>query len=198
MKLPPLEKLKKPALFDEEMKTLRPFAKRPAPAEGWIKKLRGVMDMTAAQLGKRLGVSQPRITQLERMERNGRTTLRTMNDVAEAMECQFVYAFVPKKSMAVMMESRAKELGERLFYNELVEMTFKGDSSVASYKRNKQMHIYARQLMFLRWPTYLWSDEIMKVDVGDFTIPPDDKEESIADDFLEEDFIDEEDEDYNI
>ena len=196
MKLPPLEKLKRPALFDDEMKPLRSFAQSPAPAEGWIKKLRGVMDMTAAQLAKRLGVSQPRITQLERLEQKGRTTLRTMNDVAEAMECQFVYAFVPKKSMAAMMEARAKEMGERLFYNELVEMTFKRDPSVASYKRNKQMHIYARQLMFLRNPTYLWSDEIMQVDVGEFTMPPDDKEERLADDFLEDDFID--DEEYDI
>ena len=39
------------------------------------------------------------IAQAERGEAKGKVTIETLKRMAEAMECEFVYAFVPKKNI---------------------------------------------------------------------------------------------------
>lgn len=49
----------------------------------------------AAELGRRLGVTRARVSQAEQAERAGGVTLRSMQEMAKAMGCRFVYAIVP-------------------------------------------------------------------------------------------------------
>ncbi|HAX91214.1 MAG TPA: hypothetical protein DCY07_03270 [Rhodospirillaceae bacterium] len=185
MKLPPFDMPQDAVAFDEETKALRRFARASSskgsrPAEGWITKLRHALGMSAAQLAKRMGTHQPRISELERQEREGNITLNKLDKAAQAMGCRLVYALVPETSVCAMREERAKWMGEKLFDKELLEMVFKGDKSVASYKRNKQMHIYARQAVMLHSPVHLWNDALIKADVGDFVMPDDEREEDVS------------------
>ena len=46
------------------------------------------LGMTTAQYGKRLGVSQPRIVELEKSEQEGGVTLNTLQRAAEALGCR--------------------------------------------------------------------------------------------------------------
>jgi predicted DNA-binding mobile mystery protein A len=64
--------------------------------------------MTSKQLAVRLGVSQPRVTKIEKGEREGSITLDTLRRTAQAMDCQLIYAFVPRRPLHELVEERAR------------------------------------------------------------------------------------------
>lgn len=79
-----------------------------SPRGGWIRAVRDALGMSSRQLAGRLGVSQSRITPLERAEAQGAATLKTLKEAAEALDCTFVYAFVPNKPLDQIVEDRAR------------------------------------------------------------------------------------------
>lgn len=79
-----------------------------APPKGWIKAIRESLGMTARQLAARMGVAPSRIPAIEKAEVTGATTIKTLRQAAEAMDCTFVYAFVPTKPLDDILRDRAK------------------------------------------------------------------------------------------
>lgn len=79
------------------------------PPEGWICTTRKALGMSAAQLARRIGKTRALISNTEKAELEGRVTLKTMQKLAESMECCFVYAIVPKENVESVLEARAKE-----------------------------------------------------------------------------------------
>ncbi len=75
--------------------------------KSWIGTIREALGMTALQLAKRLGVTQPRIVKMEQNEKN--LKISTMEKVAQALNCEFVYYFKPKDSFQNIVEAQAKE-----------------------------------------------------------------------------------------
>lgn len=85
------------------------------PAKGWLRAVREALGMTGKQFARRLGVSAPRVTVLEKDELSGGVTLNTMRQAAEALDCIFVYAVVPRESLTDIVRKRARSLaGKRL------------------------------------------------------------------------------------
>jgi predicted DNA-binding mobile mystery protein A len=80
------------------------------PERGWIREVRLALGMTAAQLGKRLGVSQAAVAQMERAEAAGTISIRALRRAAEALECDFKYVFLPKQSLEQSVRTRAQVL----------------------------------------------------------------------------------------
>ena len=78
-----------------------------APPRGWIRAIRESLGMTARQLAARMGVAPSRIPVIERAEVSGATTLRTLRQAAAAMNCTFVYAFVPIEPLDDILRERA-------------------------------------------------------------------------------------------
>jgi len=76
-------------------------------SEGWLKTVRKALGMSGVQLAKRLGVTKGRISQAESGELSGSVTLRTMQSMAEAMNCHFVYAIVPEKDIESVIKDQA-------------------------------------------------------------------------------------------
>lgn len=76
-------------------------------SEGWLKTVRKALCMTGAQLAKRLGVTKGRVSQAESGELSGGVTLRTMQAMAEAMGCCFVYAVVPDRNIESVIKDQA-------------------------------------------------------------------------------------------
>lgn len=74
---------------------------------GWISSIRHALGMTARQLAKRLGVSQPRVNKMELNERN--LKISTMEKIAESLGCDFVYGFVPKVPLQEMVTTQAQK-----------------------------------------------------------------------------------------
>lgn len=87
------------------------FAQR--PPRGWIKAIREAVGMTTGQLGQRIGVGQSRAVDIEKGEVTGSITLDTLERAARALDCELVYALVPRESLEAMVEDRASALAKR-------------------------------------------------------------------------------------
>jgi predicted DNA-binding mobile mystery protein A len=83
------------------------------PPYGWIKAIREALGMTTAQLGKRLGVSQPRVVKIEKAEKDGAITLDSLERAAQALDCRLVYALVPRKPLDTLVAERAKIIAKK-------------------------------------------------------------------------------------
>ncbi|UVW35727.1 mobile mystery protein A [SAR92 clade bacterium H455] len=79
------------------------------PKEGWLRTVRTALGMSGTQLAKKLGVTKARISKAEQDEPHGSITLKTMQSMAEAMDCKFVYAIVPKQNVEDVIKERAIE-----------------------------------------------------------------------------------------
>ena len=84
------------------------------PVKGWIRAIREALGMSGKQLASRLSVSQPRIPRLEQDEVSGVVSLKTMRQAAEAMDCVFVYAIVPRTSLEETVRVQARKVADAL------------------------------------------------------------------------------------
>lgn len=66
------------------------------PRLGWIRAVRDALGMSTRQLASRMGVTQPTVVQLEQSEANGTIQLATLRRAADALDCDLVYALVPR------------------------------------------------------------------------------------------------------
>ena len=80
------------------------------PPKGWVRAIRNALGMTGQQLARRLGTNRQRIARIEQDEKQGRVTVNTLRNVAEAMDCEFVYGFVPKESLEQTVRDQARRV----------------------------------------------------------------------------------------
>ena len=70
------------------------------PLKGWIRAIRETTGLTMREVARRLNSASPSlVSALEQSEAEYRITLSSLRDAAEAMDCQLVYALVPKKGI---------------------------------------------------------------------------------------------------
>lgn len=77
------------------------------PPEGWLRTVRHALGMSGPQLARRLGVTKSRISRVEQDELTGSVTIKTMQSMAEAMNCRFVYSIVPDQEIEEVIRKRA-------------------------------------------------------------------------------------------
>jgi predicted DNA-binding mobile mystery protein A len=94
--------------LDKRLTPLRDTQSLAPPPRGWIRAIREALGMTMKQLGKRLSVSQPRVSKIEKAEVDASITLDTLRRTAHAMDCQLIYAFIPRRPLEDLVEERAR------------------------------------------------------------------------------------------
>ncbi|MCU7829157.1 MAG: mobile mystery protein A [Candidatus Thiodiazotropha sp. (ex Myrtea sp. 'scaly one' KF741663)] len=99
--------------LDKRLSTLSDADSLTRPPYGWIKAIREALGMTTAQLGKRLGVSQPRVVKIEKAEKDGAITLDSLERAAQALDCRLVYTLVPRKPLDNLVAERAKIIAKK-------------------------------------------------------------------------------------
>ena len=77
------------------------------PLQGWIKTIRELLCMTTTQFSKKLKISQPRLVFMEKNEKN--LKLSTMEKIADELNCDFVYALIPRENINDIIYNRAKQ-----------------------------------------------------------------------------------------
>ena len=82
------------------------------PQQGWLKTIREFLGMTTTQLAKRLEISQPRIIAMEKNERN--VKISTMERIADTLNCDFSYAFVPRENIYDIIYNQAKKKAQKI------------------------------------------------------------------------------------
>src|SRR5215510_9154119 len=77
---------------------LAPFRRVAAarPVRGWVRAVRQALGMNGRQLASRMGIARSHLSQIEDAEVRGAVSLRTLERVAHALDCEFVYALVPR------------------------------------------------------------------------------------------------------
>ncbi len=85
------------------------------PPTGWIKAIRTAIGMSMQQLGNKLSVSKQGILDMERREKDGSITIRSLKEIGRALDMQLVYGFIPNDgSLNALIEKRATELAAKI------------------------------------------------------------------------------------
>jgi predicted DNA-binding mobile mystery protein A len=85
------------------------------PPTGWIKAIRTAIGMSMQQLGNKLSVSKQGILDIEKREKDGSITIKSLKEIARALDMQLVYGFVPNDgSLELLIERKAKELATQI------------------------------------------------------------------------------------
>lgn len=95
-----------------ELRQARPLMSR--PQSGWISAIRQSLGMSQRDLGLRMGIADSTLTRLEDNERVGSIQISTLQRAAEALECDFVYALIPRRSLDDVVMEKARERVEAL------------------------------------------------------------------------------------
>lgn len=90
----------------EELGGLAPHAA--VPRGGWVQAVREALGMSAADLARRMGTAQTTVLRLEAAEREARVQLDTLRRAADALDCDLVYALVPRQSLEAAVTNRAR------------------------------------------------------------------------------------------
>lgn len=83
------------------------------PSGGWIRALRDAVGMPARYMAGRLGVSTPAIYEMERSEKAGTIQLNTLRRAADALDCDVVYAVVPRRGLDAALQTAAIDRAQR-------------------------------------------------------------------------------------
>ena len=143
--------------LDKRLNPLRDSESLMRPPRGWIKAIREALGMTTVQLGKRIGVSQPRVVQIEKAETNGTITLDSIQRAARALDCRLVYALLPKTSLELLVIERATKLAESRMKSTSHSMALE-EQSVDEDEEQEQLLELIKQLVD-QSGSALWEDE---------------------------------------
>ena len=85
--------------------------KNPVPKKGWVQAIRKAYKMSLRQFGERLHITAPSAEGIEKREKEGTITLRSLEDAGRALNMKLVYGFVPiDGSIENTIKNRAKEV----------------------------------------------------------------------------------------
>jgi predicted DNA-binding mobile mystery protein A len=113
--------------------------------------------MTTGQLAKRMGVSQPRIVALEKAEASHSITLESLERAANALDCQVVYALIPRKPLDALVAERAERLAKQQLESTRHSMALE-NQSVESSDEKHQLRELVRQIAE-KGGSKLWRDD---------------------------------------
>jgi predicted DNA-binding mobile mystery protein A len=101
--------------LSSKMQVIASIKKIAPPPTGWIKAIRTALGMSLQQLGNKISITKQSLTEIERREKEGTITLKTLRDVANGLDMELVYGFVPKDgSLDALIERKAKELAAHI------------------------------------------------------------------------------------
>jgi predicted DNA-binding mobile mystery protein A len=100
--------------ISRRLEELRSVQSRFSSVPSWIEYLRMGLGMSLSQLAARLGISQPGLSGSVKLEKEGRITVGKLKEIANAMDCDLVYGFVPRKKLEDLIFDQALNQTKRL------------------------------------------------------------------------------------
>ena len=101
--------------LDKKLNPLKALAKSGIPETGWIKSIREALGMSAKDLARKVGIDQSRISRLENAEKDGNVKLSSLQKIAQGLDMEFVYGFVPKNTLETLVREQARKIaGEKM------------------------------------------------------------------------------------
>jgi predicted DNA-binding mobile mystery protein A len=141
--------------IDKKLLPLQVLKDTTVPSKGWIHTLRTALQMSLRQLSAKASIVPQSLKDMENREVAGTITLKTLRDVANAMDMQLVYGFVPKnKSLEQMIEKRAKQLATEIVMRTNNTMTLENQQN--SKESIEEAIAQKTNEIKSEMPKYLW------------------------------------------
>ena len=141
--------------LDRKFLTLKSLNQFSSPERGWIFNIRTALKMSLRQLGKRLGISAQSVKEIEQREAEGSLTLRSLSDVAKALDMKLVYAIIPKEeTLERMIEKKADKIAREIVLRTSNTMSLE-DQKVSDTRIKKAIKEKADEIIN-KMPRYLW------------------------------------------
>lgn len=99
--------------LDDRLSKVREISTLEPPPDGWVRTLRQALGMTSEQLADRMGVTRQAVLQLEGAEQKRTATWTSLRKAAEAMDCEVVYAVVPRGSLNQVLLRQGRKQAEK-------------------------------------------------------------------------------------
>ena len=98
------------------------------PQAGWLRAVRDALGMSTRDMGARLGVTSMAISKLEASERAGTIGLDTLTRAADALNCDVVYALVPRVPLEQQVHLQANAVARAELGPVATTMALEGQS----------------------------------------------------------------------
>jgi predicted DNA-binding mobile mystery protein A len=125
-----------------------------APSRGWLKEIRRALGRTERQQAERLGISGPALHKAEQSEAEERITLGQLRKLADGLNCELVYALVPRQPLTEVVQARARQLAKEEVYGVAHTMSLE-DQRPTDERIQKQVARRAEELLRGKWSD-LW------------------------------------------
>lgn len=143
---------------DSALAPFREIGKVEPPEAGWVRAIRESYGMSIRQLAERMGVAKTTAANLERSEAAETVQLDSLRTVAEALDCDLVYALVPRTTLEESMRKRARLVAERIVgrVSRSMELEKQG---IPVTEQERQVAELAERL-WQEMPQDLWDDPV--------------------------------------
>ena len=136
---------------NEEAKKIAVYEK-----QGGYQGLRKALGMSSPQLARILGLGKAQVSQMERMEIEDRITLKQLRKVAEKLDCELVYAIVPRSSINEMIQDRAHFKAKKIVETASKHMILESQQ-LSETSLNEQIDLETKRLI-QDMPRDLWEE----------------------------------------
>lgn len=141
--------------LDAKMKHFSKLKTLTIPPTGWIKTIRLTLGMSQQQLAKQLNITRQSAQELEQREKEGSITIKTLTEVAAAMDMKLVYGFAPiDGSLENLIERKAREMAGKIVLRTSHSMKLENQEN--SDARIKKAIIQRTKELVNEMPKTLW------------------------------------------
>jgi len=137
--------------IDRQLASLRQ-ARPSRPARGWVRAVREALGMNGSQLTRRMKIARSHLSQIEDAEARGAVSIRTLQRAADALGCEFVYAFVPRggKRFEQLVHERARQVAERMVERVAGTMALEDQSVDLEFRKREVDRLTAELVRTMR------------------------------------------------
>jgi predicted DNA-binding mobile mystery protein A len=141
--------------LNEKLNNLNGLQHLDVPTIGWIKAIRSSIGMSMEQLGKKLSITKQAVMDIEKREKGGAITVKSMQEIAKALDMKFVYGFVPNEgNLELMIEKRSIEIARKIVQRTSTTMKLE-DQSNSKERLEKAIQERAAEIIN-KTPKILW------------------------------------------
>ena len=134
-------------LLDQKLQAFQPLQEESIPSTGWIRFVRKSIGMSLRQLGERMKITPQSVSDIEHREADGKVTLSTLRDAAEALDMRLIYALVPKQgTVREIVRRQARKLAEDAVARTSISMSLE-EQSVPREELLREVDFLVEELM---------------------------------------------------
>lgn len=130
------------------------MGKRRPPSRGWLKLIREALGRTERQQAQRLRISGAALHKSEKAEAEDRISLGQLRKLADGLDCELVYALVPRRPLTDVVQERARAIAMEEVGGVAHTMGLE-DQRPGAERLRKQVERRTEELLSGRWSD-LW------------------------------------------